>query len=280
MTDQKPTIHQSHLRMMANCGVAFHRRYGASFGVGPDNEIIPPGVAITRGIATHASVETNLNRKIQTGQMAPLTECLDVARDSVTQSFTGELMLTDDEAQDLRGTKDNAIDLAVALSQLHYTHLAPDIKPVEVERNFRILMPNYEYDLAGKIDVVEDGLVRDTKTVGKPPPITAAATSVQLQFYAMAESIRHPDKEIPAAQLDHLYRTPKKTKIYPICQRVQPTVESFKPALARIERFMNIIKAGQSGHNVFTPAEPGHWACSTKWCGYARTCPHFMGDRE
>lgn len=278
MPEKKPTIHQSQLGTLARCGVAFGRRYGETFGIGPENEILPPGVAMARGTAVHSSVEHNMTHKIETGELAPLDECTDAASDSVNQLFAGEVMYTDEEAANPAATKAGAIDLAVDLSRLHYEELAPTIMPVAVEQSFRIFMPKYDYDLAGRIDIVEIGCVDDVKTTGKVPEKGAAKQSVQLQFYAMAKSLMNPKEPIPRARLSHLYRTPTTHKCRAICQEIQPTLETFKPALARIDAFMELIAAVRAGHQALSPADPSAWNCSTKWCGYAPSCPHYMGD--
>lgn len=279
LDERKPAIHQSQMGMEAKCGEAFMRRYGDTFGIGPENEIRPPGVNMARGTATHLSVEHNMTHKIQTGKLAPLDECTDCARDGVINLFAGEVMLTDEEATRPKQTKDDAVQLAVDLSACHYRELAPGLEPVEVEKSFLIEMPRYQFDLAGRIDLVEKPCLTDVKTTGAVPTKDAAEKSFQLQLYSMATYAEDPTQPIKRARLDYLYQTPKKTKTYSIRQEIQPTIASFQPALSRIESFMKLIKAARAGHDVFSPADPAAWNCSPKWCGYANDCKFYMGDK-
>lgn len=279
MTEKKPTIHQSQLGMEARCAVALGRRYGETFGIGPKDEILPPGVQMARGTAVHSSVEHNMTHKIDTGELAPLDECTDAASDAVKNLFAGEVMYTDEEAANPAATKAGAIDLAVDLSACHYHELAPTIEPIAVEKQFRIAMPRYDFDLGGRMDIVEKGCVIDVKTTGKVPIKDAADKSLQLRLYTMAEYAENPDLPLKKARLDFLYQTPKRKETRSIRQEIAPTLESFKPVLARIDAFMELIKAVRAGHQALTPADPSAWNCSTKWCGYAASCPHYMGDK-
>jgi len=265
----KPQIHISAIIMMEKCGERFRRRYGADFGWNDRNEIIPPGIALITGIATHKSIEQNLGNKIQTGELLPLEQIKDIARDSMTGLWQQEVRLLDEEAQNLKQAKGESIDMVVSLSELHATELAPKLRPKSVERKWVIELNGYPYDLAGKIDIEEtDHTIRDTKTSKKSPAQGEADSSEQLTMYYTAKKIC--DKVIPPKlYLDNLVKT---SKLKVITLETQRTDQDVTMLLRRIERAIQVIEKG-----AFTPARADWWGCSARFCGFHNSCPFWSG---
>lgn len=270
MPEAKPQLHQSQLDMLAKCGVMYKRRY-------IDGEIVPPGVALLVGTATHRSVELNLRHKARTGELLPTEEIIDSVRDDFTNRWDQEgVRLDSDEV--LRGAnavKGSAIDLSIALATLHATDVAPNIIPISekhVERKFVIELPGYPVDLAGKIDVQEARGPRDTKTVSKTPSQVDVDCSMQLSMYAAAVHVLD-DQPFPIqVTVDSLVKTKTPKAVSLTAQRDEADVGR---VLRRVERAVEIIESGQ-----FTPAQadgPSAWVCSKRWCGYAETCPFWSG---
>ena len=258
--------------MMSRCGIQFQRRYGARFGCWHEEEIIPPGIALATGSSVHKSVEANLTHKMENeGALLPRDQVASIARDSFDGITSGELLLSEDEALDIRATIGAAVDQTVALAGLHYDELAPVIQPVAVEERFVIEVPDYPYDLAGRIDIREAHTIRDTKTSKMSPPADAAR-SLQMGMYVMAEHVqrRKPEK----VYLDYLVKT-KTPKV--VTREAVPDCEMILPVKSRITRAMKIIGSVKEGKGQFTPADPGHWCCTERFCGYARTCPFWSG---
>jgi hypothetical protein len=268
----KTQIHYSMLDMMSRCGVQFQRRYGARFGVWDTEEIIPPGVALVTGISTHKSIEANLSNKIMHKALLPVEEIQAIAADSVHAQFNGGLMLTEEEAADVSKTHDETVDVAVKLATLHYDELAPNIEPVAIEEPWVIALKDQPYDLAGRIDIREEKAIRDTKTA-KASPNQDDARSMQMAVYSLAYKVTHgalPER----VYIDSLVKT--KT---PKAVTVEATPEEswLSPVKFRIIRAIEIIDTVKSGKAAFTPADPGHWCCTKKFCGYAATCPFYSG---
>ncbi|MCK5604026.1 PD-(D/E)XK nuclease family protein [Candidatus Pacearchaeota archaeon] len=270
----KPQLHVSMLDMMSRCGVQFQRRYGARFGIGPEDEIIAPGIALATGISVHKAVEANLRNKMASEDHTMLMrgQVSAIARDVFQGIYEGGMMFSDDEAGDIKGVVGTAIDQTIALAELHYDNLAPAINPVAVEERFVIALDNYPYDLAGQKDVVEENAIRDTKTRANSPPEGIART-MQFAMYALDTKIK--TKFFPTQVIaDCLVKT-KTPKI--VSRSAVPDQSWIDPLFRRIERATEIIQSVKEGTGQFTPADPENWACTKKYCGYAATCPFASG---
>lgn len=268
----KPQLHQSMLDMMSRCGIQFQRRYGARFDCAAQEEILPPGIALVTGSSVHKSVEANLRNKMENdGQLLEREQVAAVARDALTELTNGELMLSEEEAVDIKATIGAAVDQTVALATLHHDILAPTIQPIAVEDRWVIELPDYPFDLSGQIDIREEGILRDTKTAKASPPADAAR-SLQMGMYVLAEQVRGRMPKLVC--LDYLVKT-KTPKA--ITRETVPDDSMMSPVKARINRANEIIKSVNEGKGQFTPADPGHWCCTERFCGYARTCPFWSG---
>jgi hypothetical protein len=126
-------LHQSGLEMLSKCGEQFRFRYLEGLKR-------PPNAFLICGTATDKAVGTDLNHKIETGELAHEEALCDVARDAV-ESYPDkeEIELDEDESgksvQDIIGeTKDKAVRLVKA----HHGQIAPIIQPVATNKKFSI----------------------------------------------------------------------------------------------------------------------------------------------
>ena len=271
----KPQLHASMLETMARCGVQFQFRYGGTFGIADENMIIPPNVALATGTSVHKSVQADLDHKMETGgQLLPAGEIKEIAFAIFQQHVDRGMTFSPDESVNLEKTVGSAMDMTVALSMLHHNGLAPTINPLAVEKKFVITMNGYPYDVAGQIDVVEAGRLRDTKTKAQSPG-QDAAKSLQMALYSVAYRIE--TKKLPdEVCLDFLVKT-KNPRI--VIRRAVPEASWIDPVFRRLERATEIIEAVKDGKQAFSPADPENWCCSDKWCGYsaAGICPFRSG---
>lgn len=261
----KPQLHVSGLMMLAKCGEQFRRRY-------IEGEIIPPGVAMIVGTATHRSIRANLQAKIESGRLLGVEATKDIARDALRDEWDKGVWLQDEERTRPKATQGEAIDKAVRLSGTHAQRLAPALKPTHVERKWTVELPGYPMDLVGEIDIQEAHLsVRDTKTSAKSPSADAADRSEQLTMYALAvKTIDHEAPEYVA--LDYLVDLKSGTKIKTVMS--SRAVEDFEPLLRRVENAARVIESGS-----FVPARPDDWWCNPKWCGFYSSCPFVRRRR-
>lgn len=268
----KPQLHVSMLEMMARCGIQFQRRYGHRFGVWDKEEIIPPSIALAVGISVHKAVEQNLRKKMEIGQLLSREEVGDIAFHNFSAIWNGEMYLTPDEIEDVKTSRGIGLDQAVALSRLHHSEIAPNLKPLAVEEEFVVTISGFPFDLAGKKDVREAEVLRDVKTMRSSPPADSPKT-MQMATYSMVEMVERGSLPKKVAH-DCLVKT--KTPKAVIVEAV-PDESWIDPVMRRIERATEIIETVREGKEAFAPASPGDWVCTAKFCGYHATCPFWSG---
>lgn len=156
------SIHQSSLGMALRCGESFRRRY-------IEDEIIPPGIAAGRGTGVHKANEVNLKQKIKTKIDLPLSDLTDAARDGYVHAFRNGVYLTKEDQPSKNTLLNDGLNDTIRLTELYRKEVAPEIKPIEVERPFRLDV-GLPLLLAGRIDMEEDFKVDDLKTAGMSWP--------------------------------------------------------------------------------------------------------------
>lgn len=273
MTD-RPQLTASIMSMGFRCGIQLQRRFGARFDCWHEEEIVPPSIALATGTSVHKAVEANLKNKMDCeGQLLAREQVATIADEEFRGIWQGGVMLTDDESVNINKAFGGAVDQTVALALLHHDNLAPIIKPVAVEEKFVILMGDkYPYDLAGKKDIREVDGLRDTKTKAVTPPEHAART-IQGAMYSMAEIVA--GRGLPKRwSVDFLIKTITPKNITRVAIPDDSWIQSLH---RRIQRTIEIIQSVKEGKGQFTPADPEHWCCSQKYCGYATTCPYWSG---
>lgn len=275
ITTDKPQLTVSMLDTEASCGIKFQRRYGYRFGVWHEEEIIAPGVAMLTGTVVHSTVKANLQHKMDNGRLLSLDQIKDLTSDGVKAEWNKGVTLTDKEAANLEGTVGAAIDQSIALSRLHHELAAPSINPIALEEPFVLALKGYDFDLAGRKDIREENRIIDTKTAGASR-VPKSAKTMQMGMYALDE-LKQRARLPLEARLDYLVKlkTPKLVQVVSI-----PDMSWIDPLRRRIENFAQRLQSIKDGKSQFTPAQPGTWQCSQKWCGYARTCPFYVPTDE
>ena len=263
---KKPQLHVTGLEMLSKCGELFRRVY-------IEKERKPPGVYVVVGKSTHRSVERDLRHKIEHRELLSLEEIQDTARDALVREWQhSDISLEPEELElGLQVVREQAIDKAVRLASLHHMDMAPQVEPVSVEHEWTIELPGYPMDLAGTIDILEAGAVRDTKTSKKTPNERVAHESLQLTAYALA--VKVIDKvEVGQVCLDYLIdtKTPQ-AKTYSSTR----DADDYRVLLARIETATLAIQKG-----IFVPARESDWWCSAKWCGFYSTCRYVRRPKQ
>ena len=256
-------LHISRLATLWRCGEQYNRRY-------IKKEIIPPGIALVIGSSTHKSIEANLKNKIEKGELLPIDACQDIANDTVRNSLKQGIMLNDEEkAIGIKLVKQQAIDMAVSLSKLHRTGLAPTLSPVSVEKSFVLNIKDLpDFSIKGTVDIEEKTSIRDTKTAGKSD-LNAASKSIQLTMYDLA--LKSQGKLVEKLYIDQLV----KTKEPKICTSETTRDENDHRAL--LFRITNAIKQIKAG--IFPPCSADSWVCSPRFCGYYNTCKYVSKRR-
>lgn len=268
----KPQLHVTEMNTLSRCGIQFQRRFGHKYDVWHEAEISPPSIALCQGKAVHRAVEKNLSQKMNAGTLMTTEEVADSTGSFWNEEVEGDLFLTPDEELIKQKVLDAAKDQTIRLALLHHLEAAPIINPIAVEEKFVVELTGFPFDLAGTVDIREVDTIADTKTKGSKPPADSVQ-SIQLGMYTISEQQNH--KRTPEKlRLDVLVKnkTPKYVRV-----EGKPTEALLKATWSRIERAGELIEAVQAGKQAFTPADPEHWCCTARFCGYARTCPFWSG---
>ncbi len=247
----------SQLTMFQRCGEQYRRRY-------IEGDIVPPGLALVTGRATHKSAEVNLKEKMDSGKLVHLEDALDAARDEVHEMFSdGDI---DTDGKEREAAIAETTDEAVTLSTIHYNELAPVIQPVGVEEKFEIDI-GLSRPLLGFIDVVEKEAIRDLKTVKRAPTQADVDVNQQMTAYHLARTEAGMKPKLVI--IDAVTKT-KKPKVVTITST--RTEADQARLLARFGAMEKTLEAGN-----FMPTDPTQWWCDQRWCGYWSTCSYAGG---
>jgi hypothetical protein len=263
---------------IARCGIQWQRTSGHLFDVWPEKEIMPPGIALVTGIAVHDGVERNMMAKKEGGKPADRKMIQQWTADRFDKESAAPLMLSEDEALHVGKSLGKAKDMAVVLVTLHYDQVAPKITPTEVEWKWVVDLPNYPFDLAGRVDIVAGNTIRDTKTNKYRPNIYSPQT-LQFKTYCMARKVvtgTRPTK----CHADYLVKTAWPKAMTESCK---PVAAWDDDVMARIDAATKLIEAVRAGHQAFAPAHPDAWWCASTYCGFAFKgkggCPYWSGRK-
>lgn len=255
---ERRKYNQSQINMFERCPRQWFYRYGEGL-------VRPPSAALTVGSAVDAGVTTNLQTKIDTGELASTEQVLDVFSTEFDKRAS-ETQWGDDDPGEQK-------DLGAQLVSAHYLELAPKIDPVAVQQTFELTLANAPYDLFGTFDIIErSGVIVDTKTASKPYSVEKVNDEVQPVLYTFAQKAL-TGVEPAGFRFDVLIKSGK-TKTQQVQDKVRP--ESTELLFDRINTMDRAIKAG-----VFpmSPTMQGNWWCSRKFCGYSDICPKFRGRK-
>ena len=251
------------------CGERFRRRH-------IDKDRRPSSPRQHRGSAIHRMVRRVMLSKLDTGALPSPEQVKDEAAQVFADSWTtGVLLSKEEQAEGPVIVRDREKDMAINLSLLYRTDVAPAITPLGVERRVEVRPKDSDLVIAGTVDIVEavNGVVAqegilDVKSSGKSPSQNAAHASQQLTMYGLIEYV-HMGQLPVRYRLDYLVQTPKKKdlKYVPLESRrdltdLRTLVERINTATAAVER------------GVFIPAHPDSWWCAPTWCEYWDSCPY------
>lgn len=174
----------------------------------------PASASMARGTAAHGGIEYLLRRQLG-GSPASEAEICDATRDAAARAAAEVEWSADDEDE-----RAHLADRAIAYALTYARQVAPTLRVIDVERAFSVSVHGIE--LRGRIDVVDEHSLRDTKTAQRAPsPAWGDPRSrLQLGFYALAWEILG-DEFDPApmsAAIDTLVlteRSPRATKANP-----------------------------------------------------------------
>lgn len=248
----------SQLTMFLRCSAAWKYRY-------IDGLKIPPASAMILGTSYHAGLETNYKQKIGSMRDMPVKDVLDATSTQLDTLFRDEVAWTDEErSKGLMNVKGELKDKVIGLVSTYQSEKSPYIQPESVEKEFKIEFENVDYEMIGRIDLIDiQGNIRENKTSGVTPSQISSDHKLQGTLYAISENKKN-------VVFDYAVKT-KTPKI--ITHEFKPD-DSEKQFALKLTSLVDA--AAKSG--VYLPNR-NNFMCSKSQCGFWQKClQEFKGS--
>ena len=221
---------------------------------------IPPGVALVMGSAVHHGSEAKLAPRVR-GVEEPTDEQTVERAVSYFETAVKKEGLSLKKGETLPKVVAAGVDKVALGTKVLVADVLPLIqKPISVERWFSLELEGKDYELNGRIDIEEKGMVRDVKT-GKPPK---PREELQPGVYTYAYEALYGEAA------DFCYDCIKTGNKTPTYQPVKVDNPGVAYVLHVIDSVYNAIQAAKAS-GLWVP-NPGGWHCSPDWCGYWDIC--------
>ncbi len=197
---------------------------------------------------------------------------MDAARDGYVSALKGGVFFAPNEKSTAKKQMAEGVDKVVGMAKLYLIGLAPSIDPDMIEERIIIPVPGISVPLSGAIDLTDkNSWMIDIKTAGKKWPESKAEGSIQATMYA---ALYHTKTGNYPSKISFEIFTSTKTPVHQSIE-TKRNEKDFEVLKLRIQQIINSMNAG-----IFPPAEPGHWSCSPKWCGYWWTCQYIPEHKK
>lgn len=248
-------ISVSQLNMFMRCGLQYKFRY-------VDQIVRPPGVSLVEGSSMHKALEVGLREKMDTGNIGPVSVMKDAWHETWTEKKKEiENWGDDGEQKVVHEVEKRGLTL---LGKYHHEKM-PVVHPIDVEQRFWTTIGKNNIPVLGyidmidqdKIDLVNGRSVVDHKVVRATKSQADADNDIQLTLYSKVS-------QAPRVRFDCFVKT-KEPKIKSVSS--VRTRHDYRWLARVFDAVAETISAG-----VFLPADPSHWTCTPKFCGYYYTC--------
>ena len=253
----KPFLTSSMIVDFVECGVLFRKTYIEDLPTQSSS-------AAVFGIAGHyAEGEINFAQKILSKKDEPVSVVQDAFNDKY-KSFWGNIRWSKQERKEgVRTIYRKAKEEGIRVMKQAHTVLAPEIKPISVERIVRIPLKDFKYDLFGKMDIETLRTIVDLKFPKATKRQRDADHNVGLTLYSLAKTVQdgRTPESVSLAGVARL-KTPK-----PFVIKSHRTQEDFDRVLLTVAKIHKCIESG-----VFLPSSPLGWKCSEAYCDFYNNC--------
>jgi hypothetical protein len=245
----------SSIRLFLQCPEKWRRRY-------VEREYELPSGSMILGSAVGAAEAQADHEQIETGNRLAIDGVVDAFADEWDDRASREEIAWGEQQP---GTlKDAGVSVVTAYEK----QVASTIRPVSVEREFRLQLPGVDWGFTGFFDLEEeDGAICDRKVKAKKLSRTEADADLQPTSYLLAR--RAEGNPASAFRYHTLIRTKTpQVEIVPTV-RTDAQLDAFVDRLYRTAAEMH----WRLEHDVWQGAVPGSWWCSDRFCGYWASCP-------
>lgn len=206
------------------------------------------------GTSIHKTLEVNYSQKVETKTDLSVDEVKQVFAESIESEF--EKVDKNDFVDEKPGT---IKDQGIRLIEKYQKEIAPRIIPVAVEQRIKVKFKNYDYGIAGTIDLYDiDSIVVDHKTTSKQiNGLIPENYKRQLSGYAILEEAT--GRNVLGTRIDYFKRDSAEIKHL----SVPIDKDHF---LSMFQTIGDAIKKG-----VFVPNR-NSYLCSKRYCKYWQEC--------
>lgn len=253
--------HQSDLNLFEFCGECFRlEKIEGKRGRG--------NFFIARGRGLHRSREHNFRQKILSFVDLPVDDLKDAARDEIVKSVNEDKIALVEELAGLgkKGASAKIIRHTLPMVERDRELLMPRVQPWYVEKILKVELPDWPFDLTGKLDVIgTDEFIYDSKTsINKMSQADADDAYQGTHYWLMGRAFLGHN---PKGFKYHVLVETKSGKRFAYELETTRTEKQIYALMLRYERMDKAIKAG-----IFAPCHRGSWKCSPKWCSQFTNC--------
>jgi hypothetical protein len=237
------------------CPERWRRRY-------VEREYEPPSGALILGSSVHAAEAHADNVQIESGSRPPSADVQDLFADEWEErSEREEVDWGTDQPGELK-------DIGVKAISAYDRDIAPSLRPVSVEREFKLDLADVDWGFLGYMDFEEeDGAIVDRKVRGTKMSQAVADTELAVAPYMLAR--RAEGNPAPEFRFHTFVKTKKPYAEIVPTSRTDAQLDHFVDRLYAVAA--EIAWRMESG--IWSGAVPGSWWCSERFCGFHSTCP-------
>jgi hypothetical protein len=247
---KKPTLTASKMKTYLQCGRKYRYTYVNKFDC-------PNSVSLPFGNAFHDALEYNYAQKVSTEKDLPIEDVCDRFREVFPRVAEGAVLEPGQSIETLT-------DLGVRMLVVHHGQIAPTVRPLFVERSFRISLGEaFPFDLSGKWDLIDqDGLIIDNKSYKSEPKQEWVDRDLQLDVYSLAYRLLMGECE-NGLRIDAVTkaRSPRVVQVF--------TTRNNEDASWLLRQIEEVAKGIQAG--VFYPNRDSN-LCKPEYCGHWERC--------
>lgn len=254
-----------------NCYLSCPRKYEYQYVKGISSQ---KSSNLIFGSSIHSALEHHFRIKQMTNTPVPKSKLVDLFAEQMDRDKT-TVNWDNEKGVNKYGSH---IDMGRALLVDYVENFAPSIKPLRVEQQFKITLPNIEKKLLGFIDLINTGYtVIDYKTTARTPSdVDIRRNLFQLSGYSFAILNSKLDifTEREYKELHSLRSIPVRLDFF-VKSETQPkiVVKTFHRDLEDLKRFVHLSQQINHAINqgVFYPNLTNP-LCSLKYCSYYERC--------
>lgn len=241
----------SRIKMYTNCSAQYYFKYIENLPTQPNSNLI-------QGSSVHKALEKNYVQKIESEQDLEFEEITSFYCDVFEKG--SEEIDWKNEGLEKKKDKGKLKDQGVNMVTCYHENFSPQIKPLEVEKEFILNFKNRGYKFKGFIDVyTKDKVVIDHKTT-KTKQIKDN-DKMQGIFYCLAKGAEEFTLNYVTKHVN--------TQCYSHTQKINNSDK--KHALFMLDKVASLIE-----QEVFYPNRDG-FLCSRKYCDFWSECEKKYG---